>query len=116
MHGDIRQKSELGLAKARVQIYGGLIFATWNIEGPSLEEFLGDSKWYFDLLFCRTDSGLEMLGPPQRFIVPANWKAAAEQSALRHIRTVPAAPTATRPSLVRPVFEPVPAMLSDVMA
>ena len=81
MHGNLRPKEQLGLRKARVQLYGGLIFATWNLEGPSLEEFLGDSKWYFDLLFCRTDSGLEMLGPPQRFIVPANWKAAAEQSA-----------------------------------
>ena len=63
-------KEELGLKKARVQLYGGLIFATWNIEGPSLEEFLGDSKFYFDLLFCRTDGGLEVLGPPQKFIVP----------------------------------------------
>jgi phenylpropionate dioxygenase-like ring-hydroxylating dioxygenase large terminal subunit len=81
MHGNLCSKDQLGLRKARVQLYGGLVFATWNIEGPTLEEFLGDSKWYFDLLFCRTDSGLEMLGPPQRFIVPANWKAAAEQSA-----------------------------------
>jgi phenylpropionate dioxygenase-like ring-hydroxylating dioxygenase large terminal subunit len=81
MHGNIFTKDQLGLRKARVQLYGGLIFATWNINGPSLEDFLGDSKFYFDLLFCRTDGGLEALGPPQRFIVPANWKAAAEQSA-----------------------------------
>src|SRR5271170_6700058 len=81
MHGDIFQKSELGLKKARVKLYGGLIFATWNIDGPSFEEFLGDNKWYYDMLFCRTDNELEALGPPQRFIVPANWKAAAEQSA-----------------------------------
>ena len=81
MHGNIRSKEELGLKKARVHLYGGLIFATWNIEGPSFDEFLGDSKFYFDLLFTRTDGGLEVLGPPQRFIVPCNWKAAAEQSA-----------------------------------
>jgi len=80
MHGNVRTKQELGLKKARVQLYGGLVFATWNTEGPTLEEYLGELKWYFDLLFCRTDSGLEMLGPPQRFIVAANWKAAAEQS------------------------------------
>lgn len=88
MHGDIRPKEELGLRKARVQLYGGLIFATWNIEGPPLDEYLGDLKWYFDLLFCRTDSGLEMLGPPQRFIVGANWKAAAEQSASDGFHTI----------------------------
>jgi nitrite reductase/ring-hydroxylating ferredoxin subunit len=81
MHGSMRPKSELGLKKARVHIYGGLIFATWNIEGPSFDEFLGDSKFYFDQLFCRTDSGLELLGPPQRFMIPANWKIGSEQSA-----------------------------------
>ncbi|UZG46052.1 aromatic ring-hydroxylating dioxygenase subunit alpha [Caldimonas thermodepolymerans] len=81
MHGKIMSKKELGLKKARVTLYGGLIFATWNIEGPSFEEFLGDAKWYYDMLFRRTDKGLEVLGPPQRFIVRANWKAAGEQSA-----------------------------------
>jgi nitrite reductase/ring-hydroxylating ferredoxin subunit len=81
MHGNLCSKEELGLKKARVTLYGGLIFATWNIEGPSFDEFMGDAKFYFDLLFNRTDGGLELLGPPQKFIVPANWKAAAEQSA-----------------------------------
>lgn len=81
MHGKIRSKEELGLKKARVALYGGLIFATWNVDGPSFEEFLGDTKWYYDMLFKRTDKGLEVAGPPQRFIVRANWKAAGEQSA-----------------------------------
>jgi phenylpropionate dioxygenase-like ring-hydroxylating dioxygenase large terminal subunit len=81
MHGNVRSKEELGLKKARVHLYGGLIFATWNIEGPSFEAFLGDGKFYFDQLFCRTDGGLELLGPPQRFMIPANWKTAGEQSA-----------------------------------
>ncbi len=81
MHGTMRPKSELGLKQARVHVYGGLIFATWNIDGPSFDEFLGDSKFYFDMLFCRTDSGLELLGAPQRFIIPCNWKVASEQSA-----------------------------------
>jgi phenylpropionate dioxygenase-like ring-hydroxylating dioxygenase large terminal subunit len=81
MHGKILTKSELGLKKARVALYGGLIFATWNIEGPSFEEFLGDAKWYFDTLWCRTAKGMEVLGPPQRFIIRANWKTACEQSA-----------------------------------
>lgn len=30
LHGDIRQKSDLGLTRAKVHLYGGLIFATWN--------------------------------------------------------------------------------------
>lgn len=82
MHGSMRGKDELGLRKARVHLYGGLIFATWNIDGPSFLDFMGEAKPYFDLLFCRTDLGLEMLGPPQRFIVPCNWKLPSEQSAL----------------------------------
>ena len=81
MHGKMMSKEELWLKKARVTLYGGLIFATWNIDGPSFEEFLGDAKWYYDILFKRTDKGMEVLGPPQRFTVRANWKAAGEQSA-----------------------------------
>jgi nitrite reductase/ring-hydroxylating ferredoxin subunit len=81
MHGNIRTKDELGLKKARVQLYGGLVFATWAEDGPTLEEFFGESKFYFDMLLCRTDGGLEVLGPPQRITMDANWKTAGEQSA-----------------------------------
>jgi len=88
MHGKIMCKEELGLKKARVTLYGGLIFATWNIHGPSFDEFLGDAKWYFDILFNRTDRGLEVLGPPQRFVVRANWKTAGEQSAADGFHTL----------------------------
>src|SRR5690606_18646718 len=79
MHGNVRSKDELGLKKARVHLYGGLIFATWS-KDLSFDDFLGDAKYYLDQLFCRTDAGLEMLGPPQRFMVPCNWKIAGEQS------------------------------------
>jgi nitrite reductase/ring-hydroxylating ferredoxin subunit len=88
MHGDVFAKTELGLRKARVTLYGGLVFATWDIECPSLDEFLGDMKFYYDMLFCRTEGGLEALGPPQRFTLPANWKAAGEQSACDGFHTL----------------------------
>jgi len=81
MHGKMMSKAELSLTKARVAIYGGMIFATWNIEGPSFDEFLGDAKFYYDTMWCRTTKGMEVLGPPQRFIIKANWKTAAEQGA-----------------------------------
>ena len=81
MHGKMMTKAELSLTKARVAVYGGMIFATWNIEGPSFDEFLGDAKFYYDTLWCRTTKGMEVLGPPQRFMIRANWKAAAEQGA-----------------------------------
>ncbi|RQH04895.1 aromatic ring-hydroxylating dioxygenase subunit alpha [Paraburkholderia dinghuensis] len=81
MHGKTMSKAELSLTKARVAIYGGLIFATWNVDGPSFDEFLGDARFYYDTLWCRTTKGMEVLGPPQRFMIRANWKAAAEQGA-----------------------------------
>lgn len=80
MHGDMCSKEELGLKKARVELYGGLIFVTWNIDGPSFEEYLGDAKFYFDMLWKRTDSGLEVLGPPQKVFIDCNWKCSGEQS------------------------------------
>ena len=88
MHGKMMSKEQLGLKKARSILYGGLIFATWNINGPSFEDFLGDAKWYYDMLFCRSDKGIEVLGPPQRFTVRANWKAAGEQSAADGFHTL----------------------------
>ncbi|MBA4082227.1 MAG: aromatic ring-hydroxylating dioxygenase subunit alpha [Hyphomonas sp.] len=88
MHGNIKTKEQLGLKKARVQVYGGLIFATWNHDGPDLEEWLGDMKFYFDMLFDRTDKGLEVLGPPQRLTIDANWKTAGEQSACDGFHTL----------------------------
>ena len=88
MHGNIKSKEQLGLKKARVQVYGGLIFATWNHDGPSLDEWLADMKFYYDMLFCRTDKGLEVLGPPQRLTIDANWKTAGEQSACDGFHTL----------------------------
>lgn len=88
MHGNIKTKQQLGLKKARVQLYGGLVFATWNHDGPSLEDWLGDMKFYYDMLFCRTDKGLEVLGPPQRLTIDANWKTAGEQSACDGFHTL----------------------------
>jgi phenylpropionate dioxygenase-like ring-hydroxylating dioxygenase large terminal subunit len=88
MHGDVFAKESLGLVKARVSLYGGLVFATWSHDGPTLEEFLGDVKFYYDMLFCRTDSGLEALGPPQRVLINANWKTAGEQSCVDGYHTI----------------------------
>ncbi|MGH7857451.1 MAG: aromatic ring-hydroxylating oxygenase subunit alpha [Candidatus Binatia bacterium] len=81
MHGNVRSKSELGLRRARVGTFAGMIFATWDPGAPSLDEYLGHIKWYLELMFDRTDDGLEVLGPPQRFVVRANWKCPAEQHA-----------------------------------
>lgn len=81
MHGDVRAKGELGLRSARVETFAGMVFATWDPAAPSLDDYLGHIKWYLELMFDRTDDGLEVLGPPQRFMIRANWKCAGEQHA-----------------------------------
>lgn len=79
MHGDIAPKSALGLQRARVAIVHGLIFGTFDESAPSIETFLGPAKWYLDLIYGRTHAGMEVVGPPQRWIINGNWKLAAEQ-------------------------------------
>ena len=70
--------SQLGLRSvAKLDQYAGLIFATWDPDAPSLDEYLGAAKWYMDLYFRRTPGGVEVLGPPQRWKVKMNWKLGA---------------------------------------
>jgi nitrite reductase/ring-hydroxylating ferredoxin subunit len=70
-----------GLMKARVATCGGMIWATWDPDAPSLDEYLGDFKWYLEVMWHRSDLGTEVVGPPQRWTIDANWKFAAEQFA-----------------------------------
>jgi nitrite reductase/ring-hydroxylating ferredoxin subunit len=81
MYGDSLDKRPLALRKARVEIFAGMIFACWDPKAPSLSDYLGDIRFYLELMFERTVSGLESVGPPQRWVIPANWKCAAEQFA-----------------------------------
>ncbi|MFV0259167.1 MAG: aromatic ring-hydroxylating oxygenase subunit alpha [Acidimicrobiales bacterium] len=74
-------KARLGLRQARVDTYRGLIFATWDPDAPSLAEYLGQMTWYLDVALDRGAGGTELIGPPQRFVVDANWKTGAENFA-----------------------------------
>ena len=47
-------RNQFKLVNARVERYAGLIFATFNQDAASLDEYLGDMKWYIDLYFDRT--------------------------------------------------------------
>lgn len=72
-------KGEWGLLPIpQFDTYNGLIFGNLDSAAPSLDEYLGDYKWYLDFQTKRSEAGLEVLGSPQRFVVPANWKLAAE--------------------------------------
>lgn len=72
-------KESNGLLKApKVESFLGLIFASLDPTAPPLEEYLGGMGWYLSLLFGLDKDGVEVLGPPQRFVVQANWKSGAD--------------------------------------
>jgi nitrite reductase/ring-hydroxylating ferredoxin subunit len=78
IYGDRVDKARLGLRQARVAVYAGIVFATWDEGAPELEDYLGGFTWYLDSMLSRTDAGMEVAGPPQRFTIDANWKIVAE--------------------------------------
>ncbi len=72
-------KDEWALTPApRMEIYEGLIFASLNPDVPPIEEHIGDMGWYMDFYLKKSPAGLEVVGPPQRWVLPADWKTATE--------------------------------------
>lgn len=68
-----------GLKRARVGNYKGLIFATFSEEAPSLEEWLGDFRWYLDAVLDAEPGGTEFLpGGATRSVMKCNWKFPAD--------------------------------------
>ena len=64
---------------ARVQVYNGLIFATFSAQAPTLEDYLGDIRWYLDLLLKSSPAGTEVSQGAHRSRLHCNWKIPAEQ-------------------------------------
>jgi phenylpropionate dioxygenase-like ring-hydroxylating dioxygenase large terminal subunit len=90
VYGEEMDKSEWGLKKIpKVASYQGMIFGCLDPGAMSLEKYLGDMKWYFDILLGRSDGGMEVRGLPQRWLAKANWKATAENFAADpyHVQT-----------------------------
>lgn len=72
-------KSELPLlAPAQIDSVFGLIFATWDPDAPTLEDYLGDMTWYLKTVFDKYPNGIEVIGTPVRNIIKANWKTEGE--------------------------------------
>jgi len=67
------------LLEARTATYRGLVFATWDRDGPSLREWLGNMAWYLDIVAGRAE--MEVMGSPQRWIVQTGWKFPSENFA-----------------------------------
>jgi ethylbenzene dioxygenase alpha subunit len=72
----------LGLVPvAQIESYKGLVFATFDPLAPPLDEYLGDFRWYLDVLLDNDDGGTEFLPGCIRSVLHCNWKVAAENFA-----------------------------------
>jgi PAH dioxygenase large subunit len=72
------EKSALGLIPvARLDNYRGLYFGSWDPQAPPLEAWLGDMRWYMDIIFGRTGE-IEFVGPPQIWEAECSWKFATD--------------------------------------
>lgn len=72
IYGGNLDVSKMALHKVTIDSYKGLLFGTWSENPQPLSDFLGDFKWYLDIVVGRAE--MEVMGPPQRFIVHSNWK------------------------------------------
>lgn len=71
---------EMSLPAPRVVNYKGLIFACWDKDVISLEDYLGqDFRWYLETFLLDADPlGLQVLPGRHRYMMPVNWKLLAE--------------------------------------
>ncbi len=68
-------KSQLGLKPVpRLESWRGLVFGSFREDIESLEDYLGDMRFYLDAFFDRFEGGVEIVGAPHRWILDANWK------------------------------------------
>ena len=66
----------------KVATYGGLIFANWDAGAVSLDDYLGEMRWYLDnFLTADFAGGMEIIPGIQRYRMPVNWKLLAENFA-----------------------------------
>ncbi|KAA9015964.1 aromatic ring-hydroxylating dioxygenase subunit alpha [Niallia endozanthoxylica] len=72
IYGGNLDTSKLSLHQVKLESYKGLMFASWNEDVEPLHEFLGEFKWYLDILVGRAE--MEVVGVPQRFVIHSNWK------------------------------------------
>lgn len=66
---------------AKLEIYKGTVWATWDKNAPDFLTFLGGAKEHLDLaLDCRDgrEGGSEVLVGVHKWVIPCNWKFAAE--------------------------------------
>lgn len=74
-HGEL-QKNEWGLISVpQMHNYRGSIWACWDKDAPGFLEYIGDMRYRLDETF---GDDVVTLGGVQKWIMPCNWKFAAE--------------------------------------
>ncbi len=63
---------------AQVDSFHGLIFGTFDPTAPSLQEYLGDAGQYLAAMVDRVEGGSEVVGGTFKWVMPCNWKFAAD--------------------------------------
>jgi len=72
-------KTQLGLKRVpRVESWRGMVFGSFDEDIVSLEDYLGDMRFYLDAFFERFPGGIEFMGAPHRWVINANWKLPVE--------------------------------------
>lgn len=80
-HGELDTKDWGLIEVPRVESYHGLIFASFDENIESLPDYLGEAKWYLDLLLDRTERGIMPFQGKNQWTYNGNWKLLAENFA-----------------------------------
>jgi 3-phenylpropionate/trans-cinnamate dioxygenase alpha subunit len=59
---------------AKLETFCGFIFATFDLHAPPLHEQLGATVPFLEAIFNRSAGGIEIVGRPQKWRIPTNWK------------------------------------------
>lgn len=80
LYRGVLDKKANGLVEARVESYHGFVYGCFDKDAPSLEDYLGEMKFYLDVWMDAT-GGVELVGPPSRSVLDCNWKTPTENFA-----------------------------------
>ena len=82
LYEDCLDKDEWSLVEvAQMALYKGTVWATWDEDAPDFFTYLGDARQHLDLALDARDGregGSEVLLGVHKWIIPCNWKFAAE--------------------------------------
>ena len=59
---------------ARFGEYRGLLFGSMGSTGPSLEEYLGETRTFLDLVMDQGEQGMELVPGRSTYVFKGNWK------------------------------------------